>query len=76
MDTTKNIPVDERIELLYTICTKRNCSWNISEETGRIIQNTGRQFGSQAAEAKAKELRELIETDITEEELLKKLKAM
>ena len=68
-------PVRERL-LLTRIELGKNFS-NITTETiTRILKNIRVNHGHKAAEAKAKEIRKLIESGLSEAELLKILKQM
>lgn len=67
------IPIIERSKLMRAEWA-RNFSDTTTETITQIIVSTRINQGHEAAEAKAKELRLLIETEISEEELLKKLK--
>ena len=76
MKERKIIPTHERALLLEALCGKMDWSMNTHDEIGLTIKNIGLKSGSEASEAKAREIRELIETGISEAELLKKLTEM
>ena len=73
MQKRKVVPVEERTLLMGVLCGKMDWSMNTHDKIGLTIKRTGLKFGSEASEAKAKEIRELIESGITEAELLEKL---
>ena len=73
---TKNIPTHERALLLEAFSLRKDLSQSTLVEIAKTIKNIGLKSGSEAAEAKAREIRELIETGISEAELLKKLTEM
>ena len=65
----------ERLKLMHEL-VKRNLSRKAIETVAQIVEATYNAHGYARAEAKAKEIRELIETGIGESELLKKLKLL
>lgn len=67
------LPTIDRLKLLHELWA-RKLSDDTVEAVVQILESTRINQGHEAAEAKAKELRLLIETEISEEELLKKLK--
>ena len=66
------IPIIDRSKLMRTLWA-RNWSDTAVEKIAKVIGNTRIESGHEAAEAKAKEIRELIESGLSEAELLKKL---
>ena len=70
-----HIPTIERCKLTH-LELAMNLSNTTSERITQIIANTRTSKGHEASEAKAKEIRELLESGISEKDLLKKLKAM
>lgn len=68
----KNLTI-ERASLLKTF-SEINLSQNCLLEISKIIKNTRETKGQQMAENKAKELRLMIETCKSEQEVLEKLK--
>jgi hypothetical protein len=67
--------VIERLKLMHEEL-ERNFSNTTTEAITQIIERTRKEQGHSEAEAKAKELRLLIETGISEAELLNKLNQM
>ena len=65
----------ERLKLMHEL-VKRKLSRNAIETVVQIVEATYNASGYEKAEAKAKEIRELLESGISEAELLKKLKLM
>ncbi len=76
MQEKQIIKTHERALLLETFLKRADLSESTEESISIIIRDTLRKSGSEAAESKAKEIRETLETEITEKELLKKLKMM
>lgn len=62
----------ERLKLMHEL-VKRKLSRKTIETVAQIIENTFNAQGYVKAEEKAKKIRELIETGISETELLRKL---
>ena len=67
-----NAPVIERLKLMHERL-ERNFSDTTQEAITQIIESLRINQGHGAAEAKAKEIRELIEAGLGETELLKKI---
>ena len=67
------VQVRERSRLTHELL-ERNLSNTTIEVVSQIMESTRKEQGHSKAEAKAKEIRELIETGISEEQLLQKLK--
>ena len=65
----------ERAVLLNTIM-KRNLSEQFALRTAEIIKNTRLQYDSKAADEKAAELTEIINSCETEQEMLEAIKGM
>ena len=65
----------ERLKLMHEL-VKRKLSRSTIETVAQIVENTYNAHGYAKAELKAKEIRELIESGISEAELLKKLKLL
>ena len=65
----------ERLKLMHEL-VKRKLSRNAIETVVQIVEATYNAHGYAKAEAKAKEIRELLESGISEAELLKKLKLL
>lgn len=66
-------PVIERLKLMHERL-ERNFSDDTQEAITQIIESLRINQGHHAAEAKAKEIRELIESGLSEAELLQKIK--
>ena len=62
----------ERLKLMHEL-VKRKLSRKTIETIAKFIENTFNAYGYVKAEEKAKQIRELIETGISEAELLRKL---
>ena len=69
------IPTIDRLKLLHELW-ERSLSDVVIEAVVQNIEYIRKNQGHSAAESKAKEIRLLIETGITESELLKQLKQM
>jgi uncharacterized membrane-anchored protein len=65
----------ERLKLMHEL-VKRKSSRNAIENVVQIVEATYNAHGYAKAEAKAKDIRELLESGISESELLKKLKLL
>ena len=65
----------ERLKLMHEL-VKRKLSRNAIEKVSQTVESAYNASGYEKAEAKAKEIRELLESGIGEAELLKKLKLM
>ena len=76
MQEKKPIPTAERASLLETLCGKMDWSMNTHDEMFKVIKNTGLKLGSEASEAKAKEIRLMIEAGTSETDILDALKTM
>ena len=68
-------PVIERLKLMHERLA-RNLSNTTEESITQIIENTRKNSGHVQAEAKAKEIRLLIESEISEAELVQKIEQM
>jgi len=75
MQERKAVPTAERASLLETFLTV-DFSLNTEEKISEAIKNTCLKSGSEVAEAKAKEIRLLIESGMSESEILEALKTM
>ena len=71
-DFYKKLPTIERLLLMHEILV-RGLSDDALEAITQIIESTRINSGHFAAESKAKEIRQLIESDISEAELLNKI---
>ena len=71
-DFYKKLPTIERLLLMHEILV-RGLSDDALEAITQIIESTRINSGHFAAESKAKEIRQLIESDISEVELLNKI---
>ena len=65
----------ERLKLMHEL-VKRKLSRNAIEKVSQTVEAAYNTHGYAKAEAKAKEIRELLESGISEGELLKKLKLL
>ena len=70
----KKLPTIERLLLMHEI-SARGLSDDALEAITQIIESTRINSGHFAAESKAKEIRQLIESDISEIELMEKISA-
>ena len=73
---TKNVPTRERALLLETFSLRKDFSQDLLVTISQVIKRIGLKSGSEASEAKAKEIRLMIEAGTSETDILDALKTM